>query len=343
MMIRKWIRIIGPVAILAAAAMGQSAARAPYDPGKKAMKPQLFAQGIVSTDLDEAGGAFSPDGKDFYFTVIAPYTTAPRFAMICMSHFENGRWKKPVTVSFSGQYMDFGPKLSADGTKLFFTSIRPKAGSNVPRFRIWVAEKRENGWNDPRPLDAPINQNDSHNLDASIATNGDLYFVSDRGDPAGHSHIFYSRLVDGKFQAPEKLDPEINSDFSESSPAISPDGKLLVFASTAAPEDPERRRPQDLIAAGKPYPRQDLYISVNRDGHWTTARHLEQGINSFAEEVYPSFTPDGKYLFWGSERSEFEIPTPALSRGRIEKLWNTPLNGRGNIYLISVEALEEDR
>jgi hypothetical protein len=304
------------------------------------MQPRIFAEGIVSTDLDEAGGVFSPNGRDFYFTVVAPYTTAPRFAMICVSHFQNGHWQKPETVSFSGKYMDLGPRLSIDGNKLFFTSIRPVAESKVLRFRIWVAEKSANGWSDPAPLAAPINNDNSHNLDPSLNAHGDLYFVSDRNDPAGHLHIFYSRFVDGKFQEPEKLGAEINSEFSESSPAISPDGSLLVFASNASPEDPEKRRPQDLIAAGKSYPRQDLYISVSRNGRWTPARHLEHGINSFAEEVYPSFTPDGKYLLWGSERSKFEIPAHTYTRAQIEKLWTGLLNGRGNIYFIRVEALE---
>ena len=317
--------------------------RAPYDPGSNVMEPRIFAENVISTDLDEAGGVFSPDGNDFYFTVTAPYTTAPRFAMICVSHFENGQWQKPETVSFSGRYMDFGPRLSMDGKKLFFTSIRPAPESKVPRFRIWVSEKTSSGWSGAIPLASPINKDDSHALDPSLSANGDLYFASDRGDAAGHLHIFYSKLVDRKFQEPEKLGIEINSEFSEVSPAISPDGNMLVFASNAAPEDPDKRRPQDLIAAGKPYPRQDLYISVNRNGHWTPARHLEHGINSSAEEVYPSFTPDGKYLFWDSERSVFEIPTPALSRARIEKLWGSSLNGRGNIYFISVEALEAEK
>src|SRR5579871_434790 len=325
--------------VTTAASQGQADTHVPYDLGTKTMQPQIFAEGVVSTDLDEAGGVFSPDGNDFYFTVMASYTTAPRFAMICVSHFGNGRWQKPKMVSFSGRYMDFAPHLNADGSKLFFASIRPVPGSKVPRFRIWMAEKSAAGWPDPAPLDAPINQEDSHNLDPSLDAHGNLYFASDRKDPAGHLHIFYSRFADGKFQEPEKLDAEINSDFSEASPAISPDGRYLVFASNAAPEDPEKRRPQDLIAAGKPYPRQDLYVSVNRNGHWTPARHLEHGINSFAEEVYPSFTPDGKYLFWGSERSGFEIPTQAFTRAQVEKLWQSPVNGRGNIYFISVEAL----
>jgi Tol biopolymer transport system component len=339
-----WLALAAIFMIVATgASQGQSATRAPYDPGTKIMQPQIFAGGVVSTDLDEAGGVFSPDGNDFYFTVMASYTTAPRFAMICVSHFENGHWQRPETVSFSGRYMDFAPHLSADGNKLYFASIRPVPGSKVPRFRIWMAEKSASGWAEPVPLDAPINQEDSHNLDPSVDAHGNLYFASDRKDPAGHLHIFYSRFVGGKFQEPEKLGAEINSDFSEGSPAISPDGHYLVFASNAAPEDAEKRRPQDLIAAGKPYPRQDLYVSVNRNGQWTPARHLEHGINSFAEEVYPSFTPDGKYLFWGSERSGFAIPTQTLTRAEIEKHWTGQLNGRGNIYFISVEALEAEK
>lgn len=340
----KFCRDLSVLAVgLTVVAYGQAGSRAPYDSGAKIMQPHLFAEGVISTDLDESGSVFSPDGHDFYFVVMAPYTTAPRFAMICVSHFENGRWQKPETASFSGQYMDFAPRLNADASKLFFTSIRPMPGSKVPRYRIWIAEKTAAGWSDATPLPTPINNDDSHSLDPSLDSAGNLYFVSDRGDTTGHLHIFYSRFADGKFQEPEKLGPEINSEFSEVSPAISPDGRLLVFASTAAPEDPEKRRSQDLIAAGKPYPRQDLYISVKRDGHWTPARHLEHGINSFAEETYPSFTPDGKYLFWGSERSAFEIPTRPLSRVQIEKLWVTTMNGRGNIYFISVEALEAEQ
>jgi Tol biopolymer transport system component len=315
-------------------------AHAPYDTGTRILQPRMFAEGTISTDLDEAGGVFSPDGKDFYFTVVASYTTSPRFAMICVSHFMNGRWQKPETVSFSGRYMDLGPHLSIDGSKLFFTSVRPIPDSKGPRFRIWVSEKSPDGWSEPTPLAAPINLESSHNLDAYPTGDGDLYFTSDRDDPAGHFHIFHATFSNGKFQSPEKLGAEINSEYSESSPAISPDGTILVFASSASPEDQDKRRPQDLIAAGKPYPRQDLYVSTKHNGHWTVARHLEHGINSSAEEVNPSFSPDGKFLLWGSEKSQFEIPTKPLQRAQVERLWQTPLNGRANIYYVSVEALE---
>jgi len=318
----------------------QTQKRAPSDGATRAWKPRIFALDAISTDLDESGGSFSPDGREFYFTLIAPYTTNPHFGVICVSHFNAGRWGRPEVASFSGKSLDFAPRVSADGSQLFFASIRPVPESKRPHFRIWVTRRDGERWSEPVPLHAPINQEDSDNLDPAITASGDLYFASNRQDAAGHFHIYFAHFREGQFEEPEKMGTAINSDFNESSPAISPDGRLLVFASTAAPEDPERRRPQDLIAAGKPYPRQDLYVSTYRDGHWSPARHLEHGINSFAEEVYPSFSPDGKYLFWGSERSSFQIPTEALQRKQVEERWRTPLNGRGNIYYISVQALE---
>src|SRR5262245_32553852 len=305
------------------------------------MRPTLFAPDLVSTDLDESGGVFSPDGRDFYFTLLAPYTTAPRFAMLVVSHFQNGHWNPPQTLPFSGKSLDIAPHLSADGSTLYFASIRPTLQNRVPRFRIWVSRRLAGAWSEPAPLSDPINQDDGNNLDPAPASDGSLYFASDRNDPAGHLHIFFSRWDGSKFLAPEKLGPEINSEFSETAPAISPDGKTLVFASAAAPEDPDRRRSQDLIAAGKPYPRQDLYISFARDGRWTPARHLGHGINTFAEEVYPAFSPDGKFLFWGSERSALEVPTQRLDRAQIDALWRTPFNGRGNIFFISGDTLAD--
>jgi hypothetical protein len=335
-------------AVLLAAAISLTAAnaqtrRAAYDPGHRVTQPTLFAPGLISTDLDESGGVFGPGGSDFYFTLVAPYTTAPRFAMLCVSHFQNGHWQPPQTLPFSGTSFDIAPHLNADGTQLYFASVRPTPQSKVPRLRIWVAQRNATtgGWSDPALLPAPINTEDSNNIDPALASDGSLYFASDRNDPAGHLHIFFSRWDGSKFLPPEKLGPEINSNFSEAAPAISPDGNTLVFASAAAPEDPDRRRPQDLIAAGKPYPRQDLYIAYKRDGHWTPARHLEHGVNSFAEEVYPSFSPDGKFLFWGSERSSFYIPTSRLTRAKIDELWRTPFNGRGNIFFISADVLAD--
>ena len=45
------------------------------------------------------------------------------------------------------------------------------------------------------------------------------------------------------------------------------------------------------------------------DGDWQEAIHLDAPINSRAEENWPRFSPDGKFLFFSSNRREgTELP-----------------------------------
>src|SRR5690242_9713692 len=86
-------------------------------------KPELFAPGVISTSDNELNAAFSPDGKSLYFT-----KNATRKGVIVFSKFVGGKWSAPEVATFSGQYSDFDPYFSTDGTKLFFVSNRPLTG-----------------------------------------------------------------------------------------------------------------------------------------------------------------------------------------------------------------------
>jgi hypothetical protein len=312
-----------------------------YQVKGRVTEPRLFAEGIISTVDDEVGGIFSADGSNFYFSRLVPYTTLPRLGILCVSHYRDGKWSTPEALPFSGKYLDLPPRLDSTGKGLLFASSRPLPDGTRGHIRIWEVERTASGWGEPQPLPPPINAPESSwNADASASNDGTLYFSSDRGGP-GAVHIYRSRLVDGKYSEPEKLGPEINSEFNDAQPYISSDGKLLLFASTGNGGPPYRHRPGELITGGKPYPRGDLYISVNHDGKWTPARHLEHGINSFAEEEFPFLSPDGKYLFFSSERSPFTVPTAhRLTYDELETDLHSVMNGHGNIFFIGVEALE---
>jgi hypothetical protein len=81
-------------------------------------------------------------------------------------------------------------------------------------------------------------------------------------------------------------------------------------------------------------------MSISHGGHWSIARHLDDGINSTADEGAPSLTPDGRYLFFTSERSAFTVPTAhRLRNDEIETMFHSTLNGHGNIYFVSREML----
>ena len=314
---------------------GQHEAQA-YGIADEPLEPKMFAEGVISTPGDESGGSMSPDGKDFYFRKVAPYTLDPALTLMCVSHYHGGKWTKPEGLSFSGEYADSPPMLSPDGKQLFFSSQRPLPGqerSSNPVFHIWVAQKTENGWANPRPLPPPVNT-EANSLDPSVTNDGTLYFSSfssTRGDPP---KIYRSHLVNGQYLDPEKLGEAINGkNYIQVMPYISPDEKFLIFGSLG--------RPDQLFSGGFPYSRVDLYISLNRDGNWTPARHLEHGINSVADDEYPSVSPDGRYFFFSSARSSFAVPADhRMSAGEIEHRLNTPLNGQENVYYISAKALE---
>lgn len=306
-----------------------------YGLGDEPLEPKLFAEGIISTPDDESGSSLSPDGKDFYFRKVAPYTLDPSLTLMCVSHFREGKWTRPEGLSFSGQYADSPPMLSPDGTQMFFSSQRPLPGkgpSSNPVFHIWVAEKTESGWGDPRPLPSPIN-NEANSLDPSVTKDGTLYFSS-FSPSGGPPNIYRSRLDHGHYTTPERLGDEINAkNYIEVMPYISPDEKILIFGSLG--------RPDELLSGGFPYARVDLYISLNRNGAWTPARLLGHGINSLADDEYPFISPDGRYLFFSSARSSFDVPIDHPMNAReIESLLETPFNGRENVYYISIKALE---
>jgi len=312
----------------------------PYSAGHVAA-PRLFAEGVISTEDDELNGSFSPDGSEFFFAKVNLTTTFPRLGILCISRFRNGHWTEPEILPFSGgSYLDLSPRLAPDGRTVFFSSTRPVPGLAARALHIWSVQRTPAGWDDPHPLPAPINKPDNNwHWSPSVTRDGTLYFASTRD--AGQPHIFRSRLVNGAYTEPEKLGPEINSPFNESDPFISPDENILVFASAGNGPPGGEDRPETIKGGGVQYARCDLYVSFRQNGKWSPAKHLEHGINTFADEGSPSITPDGQYLFFSSERSPFTVPAAhRLGYEEIERMLHSTLNGHGNIFYISVDALD---
>jgi Tol biopolymer transport system component len=305
--------------------------------------PRMFAEGAISTPDDEAGGAFSPDGTEFYFTKLNPTTTFPRISLLCVSRLQNGQWSTPGILPFSGRNLDFPARLSPDGKTLYFSSSRPVPGSDAHAFSIWKVAKTATGWGNPEALPEPVNLRDGHSSwGPSITRDGTIYFASDR-DPPGRSQIYRAKMSGGKYEVPGKLGPEINSAFNDSEPFVSADESLLFFVSSGEDVPPFRHRPDTLYTGGFPYARGDIYVSRRVNGQWSKAEHLEHGVNSVADEGPPALTPDGKFLIFASYRSPFTVPVAKrLNMAELEKNLHATLNGEGNIYTIPLKALGID-
>jgi Tol biopolymer transport system component len=244
------------------------------------MAPEVFAPGIVSTAQGEFNAAFSPDGKEFYFSVNEP---GGRETMKFMT-LENDRWTPPRPVPFVSRQNDCDPIFSYDGTKLYFISTRPKKDRGRSRdWDIWYVERTQAGWSEPINIGPPVNS-EVDEYYVSHTKDGTIYFASNRAGGLGSFDIYRSRLMDGQYARPENLGGAINTKHLEHDPFIAPDESYLLFASVDRPGG---------FGTG------DLYISTRRkDGSWSKAKNLGKVFNTNGYDFCPIVSPDGKYFFF---------------------------------------------
>jgi WD40 repeat protein len=285
--------------------------------------PSILAEGLISTSDDEFGGSLTPNGDTIFFSRSAPHSY--RYTML-QSHREKGVWTRPSVLPFSGRYTDSDPTLSPDGTKMFWTSDRPVNGKTKHDYDLWMVERTSSGaWSEPERLPEPINS-DASEFAASMTRDGTLYFSSARD---GGIQAYRSRRVNGAWTTPENVSRLIDRGDSavvyDLDVMIDPDERFVLLGSIRS----------DGLGNF------DLYLARNDHGTWSRAVHLPSPFNTRARDYAPHLSPDGKRLFFSSERSFAldSLERPLTYRELVTRLRST-LNGSGNIYEIDSGVLD---
>lgn len=100
--------------------------------------------------------------------------------------------------------------------------------------------------------------------------------------------LYISRLgKDGAWQQAQRISEPLNSHDNEGAQCISQDGRIMFFTACGR-ED----------GAG----RCDIYMCVRRGGRWSKPRNLGPAVNSGGWESQPSFSIDGRTLYFVSDR-----------------------------------------
>jgi len=251
------------------------------------LSPKIFAPGILS----EAGyrlhcfPAFSPDGKEVFWSVIPPKILYMKNA--------NGVWSAPETAPFSQGNIN-APSFSPDGSRLYFQAARPEGFGSLD---IWYVEKTETGWSSPVNAGQPVN---SEKLESqpSVAENGNLYFTGYLENVALGRGIYVAKFTNGGYTEPEILGDAINTEGIEYTPFIAPDESCLLFASSR-PGTKEK----DLR----------IYVSFhNNDKSWANPVNINEYMGFDAPSRFPYISPDGKYLFFYSSGNIYWIDSKII-------------------------------
>lgn len=240
------------------------------------------------------GFAVTPDGTEIYFCSFL--SNVPR---LFFSKYAEGQWTEPTTTSFAGDEFGGPPHISPDGARLYWRSdqpapddwpgVKPEPGSREA-VRYWVVDRSEGEWVDPRPLELPVPAG-TNLLGLSTSADSTLY------TSISFQIVRFSR-ESGSYGIAEALSPALDGH----SPAVAPDGSLLVFVHGT----PRR-----------------LFVTFRTDGgSWTSPRDLGDAINGRSMNGYPSITPDGRYLFYtlGHKLHWVSIRVIEALRGRSARL-----------------------
>ena len=256
--------------------------RGPYlgqkPPGSSA---ELFAPGIITTSSDEAYPSFTRDGRAFH------YKCRDKGGWLYMED-DGGRWSDPQIVPFSQAYAFGEAMIMPDGkTLLFCSQVGMKESEAHESYNLWRMDKHNGRWQTPTPFGIQINTA-YHEAYPSISSSGDLYFFRELDDDYGGCEIFVARNDDDRWLTPTRLGSAVNSSRHDCDPFVAPNGRYLLFC--------VRDRDDG-------FGNNDLYISYKQaDGSWLKSFNMGKAFNTSAEEITPYVTPDGRYIFFSSNR-----------------------------------------
>ena len=207
---------------------------------------------------------------------------------------KNGQYKE-ATKQFQAQldsivvYEGAGLRGFEDARTLALTGLR--SAQKAPG---WKQEgsaytvKRENFFNSRRSEYSPMLGGDEWNQ---------LFFTSTRNQSKGdelsgitgtkNADIFVSQKDDkGKWQRPEAIDSELNSEGEEGACSFTPDGRTMYL--TQCKTDPD-------------YPRFATIATSNRsDAAWSKATELKLTRDTLSAYAHPAISPDGEWLYFTS-------------------------------------------
>ncbi|MCU0406561.1 MAG: hypothetical protein MUE91_13930 [Ignavibacteriaceae bacterium] len=236
-------------------------------PGKY---PQLFATEIMINEQGyHSSIVFSPDLKEAIWRPMER-----EGGPVLYSKLINDTWTQPKEINFGLGSGVLDPIFSVDGNRIYFLSFQPIDNNTEQMERIWCSERVDNGWSKGKPLDKIFYNHPTH-WTFSVAKNGNLYFTSEKPDLKG---ICISRFKGKNYLPPQFL-------FDGSMPFVSPDESYMIYV--LKKEDTKT----------------DLFIRYkNLDGTWTSEIEIGPNINSDKHDLAPYVSPDGKYLFFISQR-----------------------------------------
>ncbi len=209
-----------------------------------------------------------------------------RNARIFVASRRGRTWSAPAPIPFSDpRWSDSDPWLTPDGRTLYFISNRPSEGRAPGRadYDIWRATRTASGWTVPEHLGPTVNSS-GQELGPELH-DGRLHFSSSRRGGRGGLDIYVARATRSGFAPAAALEGPFNGPASDSDFTLSADGRTALFWRSGAGG----------TAA--------IHVARRTASGWSQPAPLPAAINHGPFNFTPSFSRDGRSIFYASTRA----------------------------------------
>lgn len=213
-------------------------------------------------------------------------------------------------------YPEYGPSISTDEEKIFFTSRRANTmggkkdpSDNAYYEDVYTSSKTNGQWQAAKALSKNVNS-EGHDATAGLSPDGSKLYVF-RSTPADGGDLYESTLFGLDWEAPVRLNKFINTRYHESTVSLNFDGRRMYFVSRKE------------IGFGC----SDIYFSeMDVSGQWGPAKNAGPVINTKYPEDGAFMHPDGTTLYFSSKghgtMGGYDIFKSSLINGK----WQEPVN-----------------
>ncbi|PCJ22963.1 MAG: hypothetical protein COA97_12595 [Flavobacteriales bacterium] len=200
-----------------------------------------------------------------------------------------------IKYPVNSQYSEYVPVISADESVMIFTyrgvkskgaeDVELSMGSEAYDEDVFISYKENGEWTEPVSIGDNINSK-GHDAAIGLSVDGQTLFVY-KSENNNLGDIYVSRLIGKNWTKPQKLKGDINHNKSwEGSASLSPNGKILYFASD-----------REGGLGGR-----DIYkADLQADGSWDNVQNLGPNINSIYNDDDPFIHPDNITLYFSSQ------------------------------------------
>ncbi|HRP44597.1 MAG TPA: OmpA family protein [Ginsengibacter sp.] len=237
--------------------------------------------------------------------------TTYEFAVNLAKTMQQGYVFNPVNLgdSINTADLEYFPTLTIDGNTLIFTR---RIGNNEDFYQ----SNRVNGiWQKAHLLEGNINTPNYNEGAQIISQDGKWLIFTGCNFPQGlgSCDLYISFLTKKGWSKPMNLGPNVNSEFWESTPSLSPDKRDLYFSSNV----PGGFGGKDIWASHRNY-----------DVTWSEPTNLGAEINTAGDESTPFIHADNQTLYFNSNGlpGYSEKPDLFVTRKQPDGSWSTPQN-----------------